>query len=178
MYETETDVWSDVDAIETFMPSPPAPVVRDFFVSIGTVNPTRGFAWVLTPSHRPGQLGNWFAPNTRVEIAASPSPGFVFSHWTLINLSTGNIATDRRAALAFAIRGHMVIEAHFLQQQPVRPPVPPRPPVRPVPPIAPAPRPPVRPPSGVMPRPPVRPVPPIGILPISMQDEDIDTLQI
>ena len=183
-----------VQRMQPRRPAPPAhlPVMREFSVSLGTADSTRGHAWILTPSQRPELEGHWYTPGTRVEIFASPAPGNIFTHWTLTNLSTGNVTTDRREVMAFTLRGHMAIEAHFSPRPPARPvppigrppthrppvrPVPPahRPPVRPVPPIGgqPTPRPPVRPvpPIGGQPapRPPVTPVPPIGILPIPPQ---------
>jgi|GEM_PF-3458400 len=150
--------------VQPIRPVPPihVPGIRAFSVSIGTVDSTRGHAWILTPSQRPDLRGHWFAPGTRVEIFASPAPGNIFTHWTLTNLSTGNVTRVARDFIAFNIRGHMAIEAHFSPRLPVRPvpPIAPLPPIRPVPPIAP--RPPIRPMPPIAPRPPVRPVPPIA----------------
>ena len=155
------------------LPPTQVPIMKEFSVTIGTANSSRGYAWILTVSQRPDLQGHWFAPGTRVEIFASPAPGFIFSHWTFTNLSTGNVTSDRREIMTFIVRGHTAIVAHFSPA--------PRPPVRPVPPIGtlpPTPRPPVRPvpPIGTLPptpRPPVRPVPPIGTLPTLSQDDDL-----
>ena len=140
--------------------------MREFSVSIGTIDSFTGNAWILTPSQRPELQGHWFVPGTRIEIFASPAPGYVFTHWTLNNLSTGNIVNDAREIMELTVRGNTIIVAHFSLRSPitphppiVRPPLH-RPPVTPVPPHRPPAGP--RPPIGTPPshRPPVTPVPP------------------
>ena len=186
--DTAMSVSSNTNEAESMMssirPIPPVgvlppsnpPVLNLFSVSIGTANPAMGHAWILTPSQRPNVQGHWFAPRSRVEIFASPAPGFVFSHWTFTNHTTGNITVAHQAVMAFIVWGHTVVTAHFAPIPRPRPPV--RPPIRPVPPIGTTPpRPPVRPipPIGTTPpRPPVRPVPLTGALPTSHQVEFID----
>ena len=160
--------------------------MREVSVTIRSANPSMGNAWILTPSQRPNLHGHWFVPGSRVHIFASPAPGFVFSHWTFHNLSSGNVTVSRTGNTVFIVHGPTAITAHFSPlRPPPRPPVP-RPPVRPRPPVHP-PRPPVRPrppahpprppvqavpPIHVFPpsHPPVRPVPPIGIVPVSSQE--------
>ncbi|MCL2197587.1 MAG: hypothetical protein FWB80_01560 [Defluviitaleaceae bacterium] len=141
----------------------PPQQIREVSVTISVAQPGMGQAWILTASHRPHLLGHWFIPGTRVEIFASPAPGFAFSHWAFINPTTGRFTTDRRQSMALTVWGHLAIQAHFVR----RAPVPPRPPV--APPARPPVRPPIMPPPA---RPPAFPVPPIGNLSSEAQFEN------
>ena len=171
-------IWDEpaVSVSQQIWPAPPIDIIpphhaREVSVTIRVVEPAMGHAWILTRSHHPNLPGHWFVPGTRVEIAASPAPGFVFSHWTFINPQTGRFFTDRREVMAFTVHGHLVIQAHFSRRLPApRPPIitrPPRPPIPPPRPLAPRPpfhppRPPAPPPRPPVTRPPVPlPSPPV-----------------
>ncbi|MCL2499344.1 MAG: hypothetical protein FWE90_03290 [Defluviitaleaceae bacterium] len=135
----------------------PPPSMREVPVTITAAEPGRGHAWILTPSQRPWMQGHWFVPGTRIEIFASPAPGFAFSHWTFINPFTGRSFSDVREAMVITVWGELNILAYFVARRPIPPPRPPiigRPPIPPGPPFIPP-----RPPGP--PRPPIRPVPPI-----------------
>ena len=126
-FASPTDITAQT--VQPIRPVPPigilppnqVPAMRQFSVSIGTADSAIGYAWILTPSQRSDLEGHWFTPGTRVEIFASPATGYVFTHWTFTNLSTGTVTNDKREIMAFTIRGHMIIEAHFARQSPVRP---------------------------------------------------------
>lgn len=145
-------------------------MIREFSVTIHSAQPGAGHAWILTPSHRQDIRAHWFLPGTRIEIHASPAPGFAFSHWTIFDSTENRFFTDRRPTTALIVWGHLTIQAHFvrlLPPPPPRPPIiihprppvpPPRPPVPPPP--RPQPRPPIPPRPPVPPRPPIRPIPP------------------
>ncbi|MCL2356133.1 MAG: hypothetical protein FWC70_03080 [Defluviitaleaceae bacterium] len=145
--------------------------MREFSVMVVSAQPAAGHAQILTPARRNDLRGNWYLLGTRIEIHATPNPGFAFSHWTIFNASANSFFTDRRPTMTLVVRGHIRIQAHFVRLAPPPPPPHPHPPhpwpphphpphPHPQhPPMPPSPRPP-HPPHPPSPRPPHPPMPP------------------